>query len=353
MGLSNKEVFSKYNTVGVCIMSPNYFSVLLALDEEDLHTKDLNEQEIIVNRFCVYDLEREEGDRWGYGGFEGEWISPIAVHTKFEEYLVSDCAGNVYYCGLGENKRVEDKNHGIFGLKNIHGSIYGVAPSRTVYKRLGADKWSVDHRLIALPGAQQTAKKGFEDIDGFSESDIYAVGGDRDVWHFDGDDWSPLDISRRPFRCECVVCAEDGYVYIGGRDGAIARGRGDEWKTYFPEGSEEDFLSIVSYRGRVFAGTEQGTFIIGEDLTPQPYNFEGQLRPIAGRFMYTAYDRLLIASNFNQIAFFDGEKWLDINGCNELTPVEEGRLMNESLELMEKVEKKLIEIAEKNQAKNT
>lgn len=54
--------------------------------------------------------------------------------------------------------------------------------------------------------------------------------------------------------------------------------------------------------------------------------------------MYTAYDRLLIASNYNQVAFFDGEKWLDINGCNELTPAEEVYLMQEALKLIEEAD---------------
>ncbi len=249
---------------------------------------------------------------------------------------------------MGENKQLEKPitttGHGIFGIKNIDGTIYGVAPGRKVYQRLGVNSWQRDEQLINIPGAQQTAWLGFDDIDGFNKNDIYAVGEDRDVWHFDGEDWTPLDISHRPLICNCVVCAEDGYVYIGGENGAIARGRGDIWKTYYPEEKGEDFKSIVSYRGRVFAGTEEGTFIIGEDLIPQPYDFEGQLRPIAGRFMYTAYDRLLIASNFNPVAFFDGEKWLDINGCSELSPVEEARLLHQKLKLTEEAKEKLIDL---------
>ncbi len=177
------------------------------------------------------------------------------------------------------------------------------------------------------------------------------MGGNRDVWHFDGKDWSPLDISRRPFRCQCVVCAEDGYVYIAGKKGLIVRGRGDVWKTNSPEDGADHFHSIVSYRGRVFAGTEEGTFIVKEDLTLEPYDFEGQLRPIAGTYMYTAYDRLLIANAFNQVAFFDGEKWLDINGCSELTPVEEMRILSQKRKQIEQAKEGLIDLIEMNETK--
>ncbi len=339
MSSKSKEIFQDYHTVGVCIMSPTYFCVLLERDEGECNT-----EEFFWSQLCTYDLENVVGGHWGSIRFEGTFVSPIAVHTKVDEFLVTDRVGHVYYCGVGKNKQFEDRTSGMFGLKNIHGAVYGVAPLRTVYKRLGVDEWSYEEELRNIPGVQQTSEEGFWDTDGFNQNDIYAVGGERDVWHFNGENWNPIDIGRRPFHCKCVVCAEDGYVYIGGENGAIARGRGDEWKTYFPEGDEEDFFSIVSYRGRVFAGTEEDTFIIGEDLIPQPYDFEGQLHPIAGRFMYAAYDRLLIASNFNQVAFFDGEKWLDINGCGELTPVEEARLLHKKMKQVEEAKEELIDL---------
>ncbi len=33
---------------------------------------------------------------------------------------------------------------------------------------------------------------GFDDLDGFSEQDMYAVGGAGDVWHYNGEIWIPL-----------------------------------------------------------------------------------------------------------------------------------------------------------------
>ena len=49
--------------------------------------------------------------------------------------------------------------------------------------------------------------------------------------------------------------------------------------------------------------------------------------------MYTAYDRMLIGNHSNQVAFFDGEKWLNINGCDELSEAEVQMLLNRTLEL--------------------
>ncbi len=72
---------------------------------------------------------------------------------------------------------------------------------------------------------------------------------------------------------------------------------------------------MVSYQGKVFVGIEQEILILNSYLTLYPYNFEGQILPITGTYMYVAHDCLLIANEFNQIAYFNGTKWFDINGC--------------------------------------
>ncbi|WP_197072419.1 hypothetical protein, partial [Vibrio rotiferianus] len=224
--------------------------------------------------------------------FTPGWVSPKVAHTKTDEFVVVDGVGEVYYFGLGANKQYEERltsnKTGVENLKNIGGTVYGVSTCRYVYKRLGPDNWQLEQELRDTYNHQRGNGTGFRDIDGFSQQDLYAVGGDRDVWHFDGENWSPIDIgSRQKFRCNAVCCAEDGYVYIVGEYGKVARGRGEEWKVYHPDDYASDFFSVVSYQGRVFAGTEHSTYLIGEDLVPQVYDFEGQFAPIAGKYLYS------------------------------------------------------------------
>lgn len=330
-------------------MSNEYLGFLL---EEDIEQAKLHKDGGVKVRFCTYDLLRDRGDRWGMREFGTGWASPIMTHTKRDEFLVVDRVAQVYYYGLGKNKKLEkplnNYKGGLFGIKNINGTIYGATSARITYKRIGPNEWHKDERLKNIPGSKQVSAidKGFHGIDGFSENDIYAVGGERDVWHLDENGWSPINIGNRPFYCTCVVCAEDGYVYIGGESGVIARGRGDEWETYFPDELTHDIASIVSYRGRIFVGTQKQTFTLGEDLVPVPYDFEGQLPQMAGRYLYTAYDRLLVANNSNQVAFFDGEKWLNINGCEDMTADEANLFMSHNLDLLEEVTEHIQDVTE-------
>ncbi|NHZ40887.1 hypothetical protein [Massilia aquatica] len=62
----------------------------------------------------------------------------------------------------------------------------------------------------------------------FSAADMYAVGSDGDVWHFEGTAWHscpfPTDASL-----ETVCCAGDGLVYITEINGSVWAGRSDGW----------------------------------------------------------------------------------------------------------------------------
>ncbi|SHO56851.1 hypothetical protein [Vibrio quintilis] len=339
MKLSGKEVFSGYQITGCCITSPVYFSFLLTeIISDNQHAHD----ESGCVKFVVYDLEREPLEHWGTSTFNPFWYFPRIVHTEFEEFLVADNIGNVYYHGLGRNKQLEDKldeyDTGITHLKNINGTIYGVSAARSLYRRTGPDNWDENNELLYIPGAEQTSRMGFDCVDGFSEQDIYAAGDDRDVWHFNGQNWTPIDICDQPFECKAICCAEDGYVYIAGRYGMVARGRGDQWQVYSPESEEDDFRSMVCYKGRVFAGTEKHTYVIGDDLVPQLYDFEEQFRNLAGTYLYSAYDKLLLANQHNQIALFDGTQWLNIYGCNDYTEDEGRELLAQALTLADETE---------------
>ena len=347
MSLTRKEVFAGYNLIGSCIVDHDYFCLVL---EEDQIDDEYSTDEGVRVRFTIYNMAREPSKRWGYREFSPGWVSPKVSHVGGREFVIADGVGEVYYFGLGANKQYEERltsnKTGVSALKNIGGTVYGVSACRSVYKRLGPDHWQLEQELRDTYNHHRGGRVSFRGIDGFSQQDLYAVGGDREVWHFDGENWSPIDIgSRQKFRCNAVCCAEDGYVYIVGEYGKVARGRGEEWKVYHPDDYASDFFSVVSYQGRVFAGTEHSTYLIGEDLVPQVYDFEGQFAPIAGKYLYSAHGKLLVANHWNQVALFDGEKWLNINGCHDITPEEGSMLLGQALDFLEEAQDHLDDLA--------
>jgi hypothetical protein len=264
----------------------------------------------------------DDGPTWGDRVFpENSFYNSRIVNSKKREYILSDNTGEVFYGGLGENKHREDtlsKFLRVKNLVNINGVVFGVGAARKITKRNGANDWSLISQSIQT---EEVSYKGFSDLDGFNENDLYAVGGKPDIWRFDGLEWHQLDVIDSAFMPECVCCASDGYVYIGGAWGMIVRGRGDEWESYMEvkesgQFKNSTFFSAVNYKGRIFFGSEKGVFVIDENsptLEYKKYDFEGQISPFPAKKMDVGHGLMMCASE-NKVAIFDGEQWKVIYG---------------------------------------
>ncbi len=297
------------------ILSSDYFAVsveeYLPEDEYDYYTSRG------TTKVCLYDeLLQEEGyppiwgqRKWGRHSF----FNTRLANAQDQEYILIDDAGSVFYAGLGENKRIEQSippELRIHNLTKVGDQIYGIGYNREVLKRIGPDKWESISSEIKDSDAKG---QGFFDLDGFSTDDLYAVGGNSDIWHFNGQRWRPLDVSNN-FLPTAVCCAEDGYVYIAGAWGMIARGRDDTWETYCPDPTISKFTAVVSYQGRIFFGSESSVRVLDHNapnLEHQPYDFEGQIYPFPARRMDVGHGLVMFAS-LDQVAIYDGKEWKKI-----------------------------------------
>lgn len=82
---------------------------------------------------------------------------------------------------------------------------------------------------LIWPEEMSTADMGFEDIHGPNESNMYAVGGCGDVWHYDGEKWEWCDFPSNE-QLSCVLVAPNGEVYISGEGGNLWQGKLHTWK---------------------------------------------------------------------------------------------------------------------------
>jgi hypothetical protein len=118
-----------------------------------------------------------------------------------------------------------------------------------LYRREGPGKWT---RFEALQEAdKESSDFSFESIDGFSEKDVYIVGWEGEIWHFDGSTLqrlgSPTD--RALYR---VRCATDGVAYACGQTGTLLRAEGGEW-TALESGTTEDLWDLAFFDGQLYA----------------------------------------------------------------------------------------------------
>jgi hypothetical protein len=139
-------------------------------------------------------------------------------------------------------------------IRVIDGTLFICGYRRQVYRRDGG-QW----RLISDPIIDRRDKgpwNGFESIDGFARDDLYAVGDDGEIWHFDGAAWRACDSPTNQNLAE-VRCI-DGQAWICGDRGIVLRGDKDGWQVVWDRKSpSENWWSLERFGDRMYlAGNE-------------------------------------------------------------------------------------------------
>lgn len=201
-----KNFFAGYNLISGWVVNKNElaFSLIKEYDEEAMKEMERRDYVDPAERKLVYfNLEQlDKSFEMPIKGWRdicgGAAIYPknqsIAVHSIYQS------ADHVYIQDMQTNIRTHDligfKANGTHGgvsrCKTINGRLYGCSVARTVLRWEGEGRWScisdeLIQKTLGLPG---TTEYGFDAIDGFAEDDIYAVGGNGDAWHYDGNLWA-------------------------------------------------------------------------------------------------------------------------------------------------------------------
>lgn len=231
MGYPINQLLAGYFIHDCCILNNDYI-ILIA---EKLLTQEQYNNGLLGEIKCVNYVVGDDDRQWGYRHWKekNSFNKPKLVNTINNEALIVCESDMVYYLGTGQNKQYEERlnSHiinGVRSIRKIKDTIYISGLRRSVAVGKGVSKWqSLTSGELWQDGLSNC---GFDDIDGFGPDDLYAVGGNNDVWHYDGKGWIPLDVTEQ-FRPKVVCCAEDGYVYIAGAWGMVVRGRDAEWQT--------------------------------------------------------------------------------------------------------------------------
>ena len=328
---SKYEVFSGYTIHDCLIAGPEYFVIssekILSEEEYDYYENRGS------TRLGIHNPSKQpigEPIVWATRTWEQHsFYNTRLINTKSSEYLMMDDAGQVFYGGLGDRKFIEDRippDQRCRQLTKVGDQIYGIGFGRKILKRIDHGQW--EHLVPSeIRSAIPSGQAGFDDMHGFSETDLYAAGGKSDVWHYDGEQWRFVDICDDPILPKAVCCAEDGFVYIACAHGVLVRGRGEEWDVFHTDKNIK-FCDTVAYNGRVFFGSESGVFVSQQNteaFSCQPYDFEGQIAPLNARRLDAGHG-LLLAASLNSVALYDGENWQYLYGGGP-TPKEEALLL--------------------------
>jgi hypothetical protein len=223
--------------------------------------------------------------------------------------------GEVYVRGGGKNETEtigsasnSPRERGpLRGVRRIDGKTFAVGMDRQAYVRVKAGSWAeIDHGT--RPKKRSKSVVGFESIDGFNASDIYAVGWDGEIWQYDGKQWKACDSPVNQILVD-VCCAGDGNVYACGRNGLMVAGEGTTWEVIADSGVEDDLWSMAWYRDRLFVATYSDLYTLDD----------GRLRlidtgdeEIDTAYKLTVADDTLWSIGAKDILAYDGKKWTRI-----------------------------------------
>ena len=305
------EVFSEFDIVDVAVQERGILHLCARLRmtyEEASHLWDHD----IATRIIILYTERPEGENCGFEELTGMALPVVGVSRRpFPQPVGMVCAmnkdGDVFPRGGGTDGPMEHiapgKWPGTQRLKCINGYTYSVGIGRQVYKRAEVGKWIPLHD--GFPEGKRTDLMGFNDLDAFSESDMYAVGGHGDVWHFDGKQWSQMGFPSN-VQLATVTCAGDGNVYISGEGGSLWVGRKSTWKPIYEGSSSVLWNDVLWFQDKLWLASDyQFRTLNGKDL--EPVTHEGETVPMSGHM--DAHDGVLVIANLQYVRSFDGTTW--------------------------------------------
>jgi hypothetical protein len=180
----------------------------------------------------------------------------------------------------------------------IDGKAYAVGLRGLVYRFDEVGRWSrIDDGLPETFNVQA--------IDGFSDLDLYAVGRQGMVWHFDGQAWSECDLPMSQ-NLTAVKCAGDGKVYIGGHGGLLVRGRANAWEVVEHRETEDDFWDIEWFERKLYVSTMKGVYWLkGDSLTRVDFGDD----PPKSCYQLSAAKNVMWSNGEFDIMSFDGKTW--------------------------------------------
>lgn len=207
----------------------------------------------------------------------------------------------------------------IVRLVRVGTSVYAIGSGFRVYKRINHQIWQENSQSIPLPEgytqrkAEALTRSLFQDMAGFSESDMYAVGGTGAIYHFDGDKWKQLAFPTNKL-LYTVCCAGDGFVYIADFDGAVWKGRNEQWEKIIHGGMSMPFLDMAWFDGRLWCASDYGIWVLEEGkmvlaMYAKHKPVPSEVAVLSKRIDVSPDGTVMMVCGARGAAIYDGNEW--------------------------------------------
>lgn len=210
----------------------------------------------------------------------------------------------------------------IYNLVRVNKTVFAVGAPLRIFERKPDQQW-FEQKGIPIP--EQLKSKDEDkitaaldtcmliDLAGFSETDMYAVGGGGAVWHFNGNKWRNLEFPTNN-RLYTVACGGDGVVYITDIRGSLYKGHGSKWELVVRMDQSLPFANSAWFDGRLWCANDYGMYVLeGKELVAahkaRKDPIPTQVALYCHRIDVSPDGTKMLACGGNGAALCDGSNW--------------------------------------------
>lgn len=235
--------------------------------------------ETIFTRMFIYDDSAASSSQWFHHDLPG-WavistcLVPATSTAPRQACSLSEEGDVEFYSSAGsKTEKINGAGAGnaeggrghMTRIRHIGYTLYACGYAGQVYKRQN-EKWERFDAGIEdkIPASFNTNDNPLDliDIHGLHEADIYTVGSDGFIAHYDGNKWSVLSSATDACLYGILVQSESE-VWIAGSNGTVLRGSAKSgFKLINRRMLDCDFYSIARFNNDYYIGASDGLYII-------------------------------------------------------------------------------------------
>jgi hypothetical protein len=192
-------------------------------------------------------------------------------------------------------------------IQEIGGEIYVCGASGQIYQRTKMGWIHRDQGLLE-PLPFKLPRLFLNSIDGTATDDIYAVGNEGYIFHFNGKQWRNVSFETN-LNLLSVKCINPDEVYICGQNGLMLGGNHNGWRILIDpdEVDIEELYDIEVFENKIYLSSESGLMIYNrKDIQSVD---TGLNPPLIDTSSLSARDGILWSIGGEDLAYYNGKQW--------------------------------------------
>lgn len=187
----------------------------------------------------------------------------------------------------------------------VDGALYCCGSSGQIYRRDSGGWVHFDKGVLDPNAIEQEKPMDLLCFDGTAKNDLYAVGQDGLLFHYNGKAWTKLN-SPTGLDINWVRCVSPREVYLCANDGGFFRGSIEKWENLSVPGMKEEFWCVEIFGGAIYLAATSGIYMFdGKRIA----KVSTKLRPAPDGQRLHANDGVLWSFGGKHLCFFDGKEW--------------------------------------------